>query len=66
MASATASLTETPAQTEKRIIVADTLGYCWGVRRAVDIISASAEEKGPVAPIGDIIHNPQIVDRLRG
>jgi 4-hydroxy-3-methylbut-2-enyl diphosphate reductase len=66
MTPATATPTETPAQIEKRIIVADTLGYCWGVRRAVDIISASAEEKGPVAPIGDIIHNPQIVERLRG
>jgi 4-hydroxy-3-methylbut-2-en-1-yl diphosphate reductase len=66
MTPATATPTETPVQTEKRIIVADTLGYCWGVRRAVDIISASAEEKGPVAPIGDIIHNPQIVERLRG
>lgn len=66
MSSATAPSTETPAQTEKRIVVAHTLGYCWGVRRAVDLISASAEEKGPVAPIGDIIHNPQIVERLRG
>jgi 4-hydroxy-3-methylbut-2-enyl diphosphate reductase len=66
MTPATATPTETSAQTEKRIIVADTLGYCWGVRRAVDIISASAEDKGPVAPIGDIIHNPQIVERLRG
>ena len=24
---------------ERRIVVAETLGYCWGVRRAVDIIT---------------------------
>jgi 4-hydroxy-3-methylbut-2-enyl diphosphate reductase len=49
----------------KRIVVAETLGYCWGVRRAVDLISAAASEKAPIAPIGDIIHNPQVVERLR-
>ncbi|CAN5408779.1 4-hydroxy-3-methylbut-2-enyl diphosphate reductase [soil metagenome] len=60
----------TPASTSnevarKRIVVAETLGYCWGVRRAVDLISAAATEKTPIAPIGDIIHNPQVVERLR-
>jgi 4-hydroxy-3-methylbut-2-enyl diphosphate reductase len=49
----------------KRVVVADELGYCWGVRRAVDIISASAQNDGPIAPVGDIIHNPQVVQRLR-
>ncbi len=50
---------------EHRIIVADVLGYCWGVRRAVDIISDAANPVSRIAPIGDIIHNPQVVDRLR-
>jgi 4-hydroxy-3-methylbut-2-enyl diphosphate reductase len=65
------SATITPASTApeaaapKRIVVAETLGYCWGVRRAVDLISAAANEKAPIAPIGDIIHNPQVVERLR-
>lgn len=49
----------------KRIVVAHELGYCWGVRRALDIIEAAAEKTGPIAPIGDIIHNPQVVARLR-
>ncbi len=51
---------------ERRIIVADTLGYCWGVRRALDIIEEAASPENRVAPIGDIIHNPQVVQRLRG
>ena len=53
------------SQNEKRVVVAEELGYCWGVRRAVDIISASAVADGPVAPVGDIIHNPQVVQRLQ-
>ncbi|MFN8590684.1 MAG: 4-hydroxy-3-methylbut-2-enyl diphosphate reductase [Thermomicrobiales bacterium] len=50
---------------EKRIVVAAELGYCWGVRRALEIVEAAAESAGPIAPIGDVIHNPQVVDRLR-
>lgn len=50
----------------KRIVVAEELGYCWGVRRAIDIIQDAAVKGGPVAPVGDIIHNPQVVERLRG
>jgi len=35
------------------------------VRRAVDIISDAADPADRIAPIGDIIHNPQVVSRLR-
>ena len=35
-----------PARTGKRVVVADELGYCWGVRRALDIIEAAAESAG--------------------
>jgi 4-hydroxy-3-methylbut-2-enyl diphosphate reductase len=49
----------------RRIVVADTLGYCWGVRRAVDIITDASSTESPIAPIGDVIHNPQVVARLR-
>jgi 4-hydroxy-3-methylbut-2-enyl diphosphate reductase len=49
----------------KRVVVARELGYCWGVRRALEIIEAAADSAGPIAPIGDVIHNPQVVHRLR-
>jgi 4-hydroxy-3-methylbut-2-enyl diphosphate reductase len=49
----------------KRVVVARELGYCWGVRRALEIVEAAAESAGPIAPIGDVIHNPQVVERLR-
>jgi 4-hydroxy-3-methylbut-2-enyl diphosphate reductase len=41
------------------------MGYCWGVRRALEIIQDAADVSDPVATIGDVIHNPQVVDRLR-
>lgn len=47
------------------MVVAKELGYCWGVRRALEIVEAAAESAGPIAPIGDVIHNPQVVERLR-
>lgn len=65
----TASIPHTPVSDSatggRRILVAEELGYCWGVRRALDIIQDAADTEAPIAPIGDIIHNPQVVSRLR-
>lgn len=58
------NITHAPAG-ERKIVVAQELGYCWGVRRALDIIQDAASPESRVAPIGDIIHNPQVVQRLR-
>jgi len=52
--------------TQKQIILAETMGYCWGVRRTLDIIEDAGDLADPVATIGDVIHNPQVVERLRG
>src|SRR4051812_12001568 len=65
MVAATLSTSSPSTAVKKRIVIADELGYCWGVRRALDIIQDAAEKSGPVAPVGDIIHNPQVVERLR-
>jgi 4-hydroxy-3-methylbut-2-en-1-yl diphosphate reductase len=48
----------------KRIILADTMGFCWGVRRTLDIVSDSHSDIEPIAMIGDVIHNPQVVREL--
>ncbi len=47
------------------IIVADELGFCFGVRRALEIIHATADGGANVASLGDIIHNPQEVQKLK-
>ncbi len=46
---------------------ADTLGYCMGVRRAVDLAvrTAEIEESRPIYTLGPLIHNPQAVEDLR-
>ncbi|MCA9835215.1 MAG: 4-hydroxy-3-methylbut-2-enyl diphosphate reductase [Thermomicrobiales bacterium] len=64
-ASAASTDTTTKPAGERKIVVAKELGYCWGVRRALDIIEDAASPESRVAPIGDIIHNPQVVERLR-
>jgi len=51
--------------TTRKIILAKEMGYCWGVRRALEIIQEAGDPADPVATIGDVIHNPQVVDRLR-
>ena len=48
----------------RRIVLAETLGYCFGVRRAVQMVADSQAAGGPVATLGPIIHNTQKVEEL--
>jgi 4-hydroxy-3-methylbut-2-enyl diphosphate reductase len=49
-----------------RISVAKRSGFCFGVKRAVDIAFDVAKKKrGGVYTLGPIIHNPQVIERLR-
>lgn len=49
-----------------KIIVGKHMGFCGGVRRAVDIAQKTAETAGgPVTTWGPLIHNPQVVGRLQ-
>lgn len=48
-----------------RLLVAKNSGFCFGVRRAVDICHKKAEEKGRVYSWGKIIHNEGVVEDLR-
>ena len=48
-----------------KIIVAKHMGFCGGVRRAVDIAQKTAATAGgPVQTWGPLIHNPQVVRGL--
>lgn len=48
-----------------QVIKAKELGFCMGVRRAVEMMEASAGELGPITSLGSTVHNPQVVGRLR-
>jgi 4-hydroxy-3-methylbut-2-enyl diphosphate reductase len=45
------------------VIRARILGFCSGVRRAVDL--AYAEDRKPVYTLGPLIHNPQVLEELK-
>lgn len=54
----------------KRILIARSAGFCFGVKRAIAIADETAGRalekghEGPIQSLGPIIHNPQAVDRL--
>jgi len=49
-----------------RIVVAKTAGFCFGVKRAIDIAFKMAKEKRKgVYTFGPLIHNPQVVEKLK-
>ncbi len=48
----------------KRITVADTAGFCFGVNRAVNIAYDLAEKTNNGCTLGPIIHNKEIVKEL--
>ena len=45
------------------VILAEYLGFCYGVKRAIRLARESATEKN-ASTLGPIIHNPQMVARL--
>jgi len=46
------------------IILAENHGFCYGVKRAVEMANEAADGKGKSYTLGPIIHNPQVVGRL--
>jgi 4-hydroxy-3-methylbut-2-enyl diphosphate reductase len=46
------------------IIKAELFGFCFGVRRAVDIVEDKLEEREKIDTLGPIVHNPNVVEDL--
>ena len=47
-----------------KIVTAKSAGFCFGVRKAVDIVYHEADNPGPVYTYGPIIHNHSVVEDL--
>ena len=47
-----------------KVILAETAGFCYGVKRAVELAEQTAREKGSCVMLGSIIHNAKVVERL--
>ena len=46
------------------IKVAQSAGFCYGVRRAVQMAELAAEQGVPCVMLGPIIHNKDMIDHL--
>ena len=47
-----------------KVILAKSAGFCYGVRRAVELAEETARRGEPCVMLGSIIHNRDVVDRL--
>ncbi len=47
-----------------KIQKASNIGFCMGVRRAIDIITATADKQGGVETLGALVHNQQVLKKL--
>ena len=49
-----------------RVTVAKTAGFCYGVKRAVELAEEALRTKtGPCAMLGPVIHNNTVIDHLK-
>ena len=46
------------------VLLAKSAGFCYGVRRAVELAEQTAAQKTPCVMLGSIIHNRDVVDHL--
>ncbi len=46
------------------IVIAKNAGFCFGVKRAINLVVKAGEGKKSLYTLGPIIHNPQVVDKL--
>lgn len=49
-----------------RVEKAAGMGFCFGVRRAIDTLERIAHKRGRVDTLGAIVHNQQVLQRLAG
>ena len=50
--------------TSMRVEKADKIGFCFGVKRAIDILEKVARERGGVETLGAVVHNRQVLQKL--
>jgi 4-hydroxy-3-methylbut-2-en-1-yl diphosphate reductase len=48
-----------------KINIAKSAGFCFGVKRALDVAMTTAAKKAPVYMLGDIVHNEDVVAQVR-
>lgn len=47
------------------ILLASEMGFCFGVRRAVEMMEDATDKTGEIDSLGSVVHNPQVVAQLK-
>lgn len=47
------------------IILASEMGFCFGVRRAVEMMEDATQVEGDMVSLGSVVHNPGVVAKLK-
>jgi len=47
------------------VLLARDMGFCFGVRRAVEMMEDATQQTGPMVSLGSVVHNPQVVGKLK-
>jgi len=48
-----------------KVNLANSAGFCFGVRRAINIAMETAKTNQPVFMLGDIVHNEEVVKKIQ-
>jgi 4-hydroxy-3-methylbut-2-enyl diphosphate reductase len=59
-----ATVSRTTQGAAMKIEKAAEMGFCFGVRRAIELVEKAAQERGPLQTLGALVHNRQVVDKL--
>ncbi|RKY34422.1 MAG: bifunctional 4-hydroxy-3-methylbut-2-enyl diphosphate reductase/30S ribosomal protein S1, partial [Candidatus Omnitrophota bacterium] len=49
----------------RKITIAKSAGFCFGVRRAIQLAIDTAKTNKSIYMLGDIVHNPRVVSDIR-
>jgi (E)-4-hydroxy-3-methyl-but-2-enyl pyrophosphate reductase len=55
---------ETPAKTRRKVTLAKEVGFCFGVKRAINLTRQALAERSQVFILGDLVHNKRVTDEL--
>lgn len=53
-------------QPKRTVMMAKEVGFCFGVKRAINLTKQALEERGDVFILGDLVHNKRVTDELEG
>ena len=53
-----------PDKTKRRVTLAKEVGFCFGVKRAINLTKKALNEREDVFIVGDLVHNKSVTDEL--